>query len=112
MERKKLKGHLAMLGANMMWGLMSPVAKMVFAAGFVAPVVMVDFRVGGAALLFWLASLFLPQEHVPVKDILRLFGGGILVVLLFVLFFMNFLFCYVNRFFVSYYIFFFLINAL
>ena len=82
MERKKLKGHLAMLGANMMWGLMSPVAKMVFAAGFVAPVVMVDFRVGGAALFFWLASSFLPRENVPVKDILRLFSAGMLGVLL------------------------------
>lgn len=27
----KLKGHLAMLGANVMWGLMSPVAKLVMA---------------------------------------------------------------------------------
>jgi len=48
MEMNKAKGHLAMLGANVMWGLMSPVAKMVFAAGVVAPMVMVDFRVAGA----------------------------------------------------------------
>lgn len=77
----KVKGHLAMLGANMMWGLMSPVAKMVFATGVVAPVVMVDFRVAGAALLFWLTSLFLPREHVPAGDILRLAGAGMLGVL-------------------------------
>lgn len=76
------KGHLAMLGANVMWGLMSPVTKMVFAAGVVAPMVMVDFRVAGAAVLFWLTSLFMPGEHVPVKDILRLFGAGMLGVLL------------------------------
>ena len=81
MEKNKVKGHLAMLGANVIWGLMSPVAKMVFAAGVVFPVVMVDFRVAGAALLFWIASIFLPREHVPVKDILRLFGAGMLGVL-------------------------------
>ena len=41
----KAKGHLSMFGANVMWGLMSPVTKMVFAAGVVAPMIMVDFRV-------------------------------------------------------------------
>lgn len=81
MKESKARGHLAMLGANVMWGLMSPVAKMVFATGVVAPLIMVDFRVAGAALLFWLTSLFLPKEHVPPKDILRLFGAGMLGVL-------------------------------
>ena len=81
MEMYKAKGHLAMFGANVMWGLMSPVAKMVFAAGVVSPMIMVDFRVAGAALLFWITSLFLPREHVPFKDILRLFGAGMLGVL-------------------------------
>lgn len=78
----KATGHLAMLAANVMWGLMSPVAKIVFATGVVAPMVMVDFRVAGAALLFWITSLFLPKEHVPGGDILRLFGAGMLGILL------------------------------
>lgn len=81
MERK-IGGHLAMLGCNVIWGLMSPVTKMVFAAGTVLPLVMVDFRVAGAALLFWITSLFLPKEHVPLPDLLRLFGAGMLGVLL------------------------------
>lgn len=81
MDKFKAKGHLAMFGANVMWGLMSPVTKMVFSAGMVAPMVMVDFRVAGAAILFWVTSLFLPAEHVPAKDILRLFGAGMLGVL-------------------------------
>ena len=76
-----VKGHLAMLGSNIMWGLMSPVAKMVFASGAVLPFVMVDFRVAGAALLFWITSLFVAREHVPFKDVLRLFGAGMLGVL-------------------------------
>lgn len=81
MNESKVKGHLAMLGANVMWGLMSPVVKIIFATGIVAPMIMVDFRVAGAALLFWLTSLFLPTEHVPKKDILLLFGAGMIGVL-------------------------------
>lgn len=80
-DESKVNGHLAMLGANVMWGLMSPVVKIVFATGVVAPMIVVDFRVAGAALLFWLTSLFLPKEHVPPADILRLFGAGMLGVL-------------------------------
>ena len=63
-----LKGHLSMLGANVCWGLMSPVAKLVFASGLIAPIIMVDFRIAGAALLFWITSLFTPHEHVPAMD--------------------------------------------
>lgn len=77
-----LKGHLAMLGANVCWGLMSPVAKLVFASGVVLPVIMVDFRIAGAAVLFWITSLFTPREHVPRKDKLLLFGAGMIGILL------------------------------
>ncbi len=77
-----LKGHMAMLGANVCWGLMSPVAKLVFASGIIAPIIMVDFRIAGAAMLFWITSLFTPKEHVPAIDKLRLFGAGMLGILL------------------------------
>ena len=77
-----LKGHLSMLGANICWGLMSPVAKLVFASGVIAPIIMVDFRIAGAAMLFWITSLFTPHEHVPAVDKLRLFGAGMIGILL------------------------------
>ncbi len=77
-----IKGHLAMLGANVCWGLMSPVAKLVFASGIIAPIIMVDFRIAGAAILFWLTSLFCQKEHVPALDKLRLFGAGMIGILL------------------------------
>lgn len=80
--KKKVGGHLAMLSANVMWGLMSPIAKMVFMSGLILPMILVDFRVCGAALLFWISSLFLPKEHVPLPDLLRLFGAGMLGILL------------------------------
>ena len=78
----KIKGHLAMAGANVMWGLMAPIVKLVLASGVVAPLLLVDFRMAGAAALFWLTSIFLPKEHVPLQDKLRLFGAGMLGVLL------------------------------
>lgn len=53
-----LKGHLSMLGANCMWGLMSPISKIVMMAGVVSPLVVTDLRIAGAMILFWIASVF------------------------------------------------------
>lgn len=77
-----LKGHVAMFGANVCWGLMSPISKLVFASGIIAPIIMVDFRIAGAAMLFWITSLFTKREHVPAMDKLRLFGAGMIGILL------------------------------
>lgn len=81
MSDRNIAGHAAMFGANVFWGLMSPVTKIVFASGVVLPAIMIDFRVAGAAALFWLLSLFMPYEYVKPADILRLFGAGMLGVL-------------------------------
>ena len=78
----RIKGHLAMLCANITWGLMAPVVKIVLASGIITPLLLVDFRMAGAAALFWLTSLFMPREHIPLSDILRLAGAGMLGVLL------------------------------
>lgn len=82
MDRSQLRGHLAMLGANTLWGLMSPVAKLVMAGVVVSPILMTDFRIVGAALLFWLLSLFTPGEKVPLPDLLRLAGAAVLGIVL------------------------------
>ncbi len=74
----KVKGHLSMLGANVMWGLMAPVAKIVMAAGIVGPLLMTDFRIAGAALMFWLYSFLRPAEKVETGDKLRLLGAALL----------------------------------
>ncbi len=81
MKDFNLKGHAAMLGANTMWGLMAPVAKMVMAAGIVSPLLMTNFRILGAALLFWTASLFVPNEKVPPRDLLLMAGAAMLGIL-------------------------------
>ena len=80
MNLMKLKGHSSMLGANVMWGLMSPVAKFVMVGGAVTPLVVTDLRITGAMVLFWIASFFQKPERVAPKDSLKLFGASLLAI--------------------------------
>lgn len=76
--KQSVKGHLSMFGANCMWGMMAPVAKMVMAVGVVSPLLMTDFRIVGAAVMFWIYSFFCPAEHVTFADKIRLLGAALL----------------------------------
>lgn len=76
-NREPLRAHLSMFTAEVIWGLMSPIAKSAMNSGFDG-VSVVSFRVAGAAVLFWLASFVGPREHIPTKDILKLAGAGLL----------------------------------
>lgn len=78
---RKIKGHAVMVGANVIWGLMAPVAKMVLGAGVIGSLLLTDFRIFGAAILFWCASLFSPREHVPFRDLMLLAGAAVLGIL-------------------------------
>ena len=78
MKKNEVKGHSAMLLANGMWGLMSPIAKLVFIGSSVTPFILADFRIIGAAVLFWIASFFTKKEHVPHGDLLKLFFASLL----------------------------------
>ena len=80
MDMQKMKGHGAMLCANAMWGLMSPLAKLVMVGGLVTPLVVTDLRVFGAMLLFWIASFFRKPEHVGHKDLAKLFVASLLAI--------------------------------
>ena len=75
-----LKSHAAMLTANVSWGLMSPMAKIVMATGIISPLVLTDLRIMGAMFLFWLASFFMPAEHVNHRDLARLFVASLLAI--------------------------------
>ncbi len=65
-----------MFGACTGWGLMSPVGKDAMLHGFDG-ITMVSFRVAGACLLFWIASLFAPKEQVPWRDRLMFIGAAL-----------------------------------
>lgn len=80
MNKSSWKGHAAMFGANAMWGLMSPVAKIIMIGGAITPIVLTDARIFGAMILFWIASLFQKPEHVCSKDLVKLFGAALLAI--------------------------------
>jgi drug/metabolite transporter (DMT)-like permease len=78
-ERKNnrpLLAHLSMFGACAGWGLMAPVGKEAMTNG-VSGLAMVTFRVAGACVLFWLASLFAKWESVPWRDKLMFAGAAL-----------------------------------
>ncbi|MDR1585336.1 MAG: DMT family transporter [Prevotellaceae bacterium] len=67
MEQSKIKGHAALLTANIIFGLNLPVTRSLIPETF-SPYVLTMFRMFGAAALFWLVSLFVRKEEVPLKD--------------------------------------------
>lgn len=69
MKSDAYKGHLAMLGANILWGLMSPVSKAVLMAGPVSALSLTTFRMVGAAVVFWLASLFTKKNMSTIRTL-------------------------------------------
>lgn len=68
-----------MAAACAIWGLMAPLGKDAMIHG-IPGLEMVTFRVMGAAICFWLTSLFLPKEEVERKDLFKLFGAGMFAI--------------------------------
>lgn len=60
------KGHVALLAANIIWGLNAPIGKE--ALGVVSATAVTAYRMLGACFAFWVLSLFLPREHVTPRD--------------------------------------------
>ena len=77
MPSEVLKGHIAMGAAAVIWGLMSPVSKLVMQQGEVSSASLATFRLLGAATLFWLASAFVPREPIERKHRLPLFYASL-----------------------------------
>ena len=76
-NNRPLVAHLCLFLACVFWGLMAPVGKDAMNHG-ISGVELVTLRVAGAAVLFWLASLFTKRERVPGRDLVRLFFAGLL----------------------------------
>ena len=77
MSASKYKGHIAILTANIIWGLNSPISKTVLNSGDISPFALTTFRMVGAAAAFWLVSLFTKRENVPPKDLAMLFFAAL-----------------------------------
>lgn len=67
----------ALIMVQVLYGLNFTFAKTVINEGFVQPFAFVILRVGGATILFWLCSLFLPKEKIDTKDFLIFFVAAI-----------------------------------
>jgi drug/metabolite transporter (DMT)-like permease len=67
---KIAKAHLALIAANLIFGVTYAVAKQVMPV-YLSPFALVFTRILGACMLFWLTSLFLNREKVERKDFPR-----------------------------------------
>ncbi|MEO9894288.1 EamA family transporter [Aurantibacter sp.] len=74
---KRTLAILAAIAATTIYGLNHTIAKGVM-PNHVQPFAFIIFRVGGAALLFWLISFFGPKERIDKKDYLRMLLCAIL----------------------------------
>jgi len=72
-SRVKTWAHLSLIAANIIFGINYNVAKAVM-PDQIKPFALVSVRSLVTALLFWIASLFIPKEPVSRKDLLFLFG--------------------------------------
>src|SRR5687768_23299 len=67
---KALQAHLALLTANIIYGVNYSIAKL--AMPWVKPFGFILVRAGGALVLFWIVSVLFIREKVDRKDIPRL----------------------------------------
>lgn len=85
LSNKKYEGHLALLVANVSWGLMAPFLKDLLNGGAISPMALSGYRIIGGALLFWLISLFVKPDpntcnSIERRDILPLIIASLLVI--------------------------------
>lgn len=73
----KMSAHVALLIANVIFGLGVPVTKLLL-DNWVSPLAWMATRCVGAAAIFWAISLFLPKEKVPACDLVVIMIGGLL----------------------------------
>ncbi len=71
MRKENLTAHLAVLGANIIFGLNYVIAKGIM-PHWMEPRAIIFFRVTGATAIFWLAEMFTTKEKVAPKDLKRM----------------------------------------
>ncbi len=81
MSRKLKLAHLALLGANLIFGVNYVIAKGIM-PDYLEPRAIILLRVIGATIIFWIVGAFSPKEKVEKKDFLKfgylsLFGVAI-----------------------------------
>jgi len=74
---KKVNGYVAIILANVIFGLGVPVTKFLL-EDWVTPMTYMAIRCVGAALIFWVIAAFLPKEKVERKDLIVILLAGLL----------------------------------
>ncbi len=68
---QNLKSHLAIIGANTIFGLNYVIAKGLM-PNFLLPQTITFLRISGTLILFWVLHFFLPSEKVETKDLFKM----------------------------------------
>lgn len=76
MKSEHVKAHLALLGANLIFGLNFVIAKGIM-PHWLEPRAIIVLRVTGAATVFWIVDLILGSEKVTRTDLKRMFVAAI-----------------------------------
>jgi drug/metabolite transporter (DMT)-like permease len=75
---KKSLGHISAFIAYTIFGFNIIICRDLSTLALISPMGLLCFRVAGAAALFWIASLFMPQEKVEKKDFPKIFLASML----------------------------------
>ena len=78
LKKSSIIGHLACFGAYCIFGFNIVCCKNISNANMLTPMDLLCFRAVGATLLFWLLSLFMPKEKVPLNDLWKIFIASML----------------------------------
>ncbi len=81
-NEKSYKGHLLMVVAYTVFGLNIPAVKSVIGVAGITALSVTFYRMAGAAVLFWIASVFAKKQHVPLRDIGVMFLASLFCIFL------------------------------
>lgn len=76
MTKERIQGHLLILSANLIFGLNTPISKWLLSEKLDASL-HTTLRMFIAGLLFWIASLFVERQKVPLPDLFKLMVCGL-----------------------------------
>lgn len=84
-NNKNLRAHLAILLANLGWGIMAPISKAVLLSGQISPMALSGIRISGGALLYFIFSWILPpamqtRQKIDRSDIWQLVVCSALII--------------------------------
>ncbi len=77
-ERSILAGHIACFAAYAIFGINIIVCKDLTGGHLISPIAIFTLRSIGAGLMFWILSLFMPNEKVDRQDYLKIFAAAFL----------------------------------